>query len=430
MNWERSFAEFGFGFDGSDVVAATSQLSPIRASVLQLAATTRIALSDGLDASGIVTIVDAAQPLFEGLRTFHQALAGIALPTLSPQAYSAALESMPEELFDVLLADYLGRNAPIVLHTLAFLDVVRMETIPAEGHPRSRGLAYAMPNYKWDRIGLLFDEPSTWAEQAYGWGVDFQSDSFIRKLAQIFEYMGGFAEIREMSQAQATVFLPHLAASPAPPTFALAPIIKSLATFTSGAGSYAAANELGLAFLPVSGKTDATRRSDSGIAIAPYTEGSIADTIELAPNKQIKLSGNVGVVGGIVFSFRPSGPGIDVGVDTTAFSGAFTAEFIINPTDGQNTIVLIGEPDSNSHRDLRNCFKCWRQRVEYGRRFLRGRGCQAAACCNRRIERRLAGKHFERATGRSGRRSADRLAQQPRYLLRGWNRYQRNDSDG
>jgi hypothetical protein len=337
---------FGFNFDGSEVVAATSQLAPIRASVQQLASTTRTALADGLDASDLVTIAEAAQPLFEGLGTFHQAISGIVPATLSPQDYAAALESMPEELFDVLLTDYLSANAPIVLHTLAFLGAVRTDRIPAGGDPRSRGLAYAIPNYQWDRIGLLFDNPSAWAEQAYGWGVNFQSDTFIRRLARIFEYMGGFAEIREMSQAQATVFMPHLAASSVPPTFALAPIIKSLATFTSGAGSYIAANELGLAFLPVAGKSDATRRSDSGIAVAPYTEGSIADTIDLAPNKQIKLTGDIGAVGGIVFSFRPSGPDLDVGVDATAFSGAFTAELIINPTEGQNTIVLIGEPDS------------------------------------------------------------------------------------
>lgn len=337
---------FGYDFDGSEVVAAADQLAPMAASVQQLASTTRTALADGLDAEDLVTIADAAQPLFEGLGTFNQAINGIIPGTLSPQDYAAALESMPEELFDVLLTDYLTGNAPLVLHTLAFLDVVRTEKIPAEGDARSRGVAYAMPVYQWDRIGLLFDNASAWAEQAYGWGVDFQSDKFIRRLARIFEYMGGIAEIREMSVAQAIVFMPHLAASPVAPSFALAPIIKSLSTFTSGAGSFEAASELGIAFLPVSGKTDATRRSDSGLGVAPYTEGTIADAIELAPNKQIKLTGNIGAVGGIVFSYRPSGADLDVGVDATAFTGSFTAELIVSPAEGQSTIVLIGEPES------------------------------------------------------------------------------------
>lgn len=317
------------------------------ASVQQLASTTRTALADGIDAADLVTIADAAQPLFEGLGTFHQAIAGVIPGTLSPQDYAAALESMPEELFDTLLTDYLSSRAPLVLHTLAFLDVVRSDKIPAEGDARSRGLAYAMPAYKWDRIGLLFDDASAWAEQAYSWGVDFESDKFIRRLARIFEYLGGFAEIREMTDAQATVFMPHLAGSRVPPTFALAPIVKSLVTMSSeDAGSFEAATELGLAMLPVSGKTDATRRTDSGIAVAPYTEGTIADTIDLSPNKQLKFTGDIGAVGGIVFSYRPSGADVDLGIDAAAFSGAFTVELAVNPPEGQTTIVLIGEPDS------------------------------------------------------------------------------------
>ena len=65
---------FGFDFDGNEVVAAADQLGPMGASVLQLASTTRTALADGLDAEDLVTIADAARPLFEGLRTFHEAI--------------------------------------------------------------------------------------------------------------------------------------------------------------------------------------------------------------------------------------------------------------------------------------------------------------------------------------------------------------------
>ena len=216
---------------------------------------------------------------------------------------------MPEELFDVLLADYLR---PECSYRSAHSGVSRCgaewkrSQLRTSTIPRSR-VCDAGVQVGSHRAAVRRSK-STWAEQAYGWGVEFQSDSFIRKLAQIFEYMGGFAEIREMSAAQTTCFMPHLAASPVPPTFALAPILKSLATFTAGGGSYAAANEIGLAFLPVSGKTDATRRSDSGIAIAPYTEGSIADTIELAPNKQIKLSGKSVPLAELFSASVPAGP--------------------------------------------------------------------------------------------------------------------------
>jgi hypothetical protein len=339
---------FGFEFDGSQVSAAAGQLAPMAASIEELSETTSAALADGIDAADLVTIADAAQPLFEGIANFSESISNIAPGgALSPQDYASALEAMPEELFDVLLTEYLSLNAPIVLHSLAFLDVVRNEKIPAQGHARSRGIAYAMPSYQWDRIGLLFDDPSAWAEQSYGWGVDFQSDKFIRRLARIFEYLGGYAEIREMSPAQTAVFMPHLAASPVPPTFALAPVVKSLATRTSEeAGAYEGINELGLAFFPVAGKTDPASNADNGIGVAPYTEGTIAESIDLSANKQLKLTGNIGAVGGIVFSYRPSGASVDLGVDEVAFSGSFTVELVVNPSDGQATIIFIGEPGS------------------------------------------------------------------------------------
>lgn len=337
---------FGYDFDGSQVGTAANQLAPMATAARELASTTRTALADGLDVADLPEIADAAQPLFEGLGTFHESISGITPGSLSPQAYATALESLPEELFDVLLTDYLSAHAPLALHSLAFLDVVRSETIPAEGDPRSRGLMYSMPSYQWDRMSLLLDNPSSWAEQSYGWGVDFQSDKFIRRLANIFEYLGGYAEIREMSQAQTSVFLPHLAGSPMPPTLTLAPIIKSLATLASGDSSFQATNELGLAFIPIAGRTDATLRTDSGIAIGPYTEGAIDTVIPISEDKEISITGNVGAVGGIVFNFRPSGASIDLGVNATAFEGSFTAELTVSPAEGADTIVLIGEADS------------------------------------------------------------------------------------
>ena len=87
-----------------------------------------------------------------------------------------------------------------------------------------------MPVYRWDRLRLLFEDASEWAEQAYGWGVAFDSDTFILRLVRIFEYLGGLAEIREMSEGQAAVLMPHLATSPVKPSFALAPIVRTRST--------------------------------------------------------------------------------------------------------------------------------------------------------------------------------------------------------
>jgi len=335
---------FGLPFDGAEVTGPAGQLAPLRGTIQQLASTTNVALSDGLDAPDLIAIANAARPLFQNIDTFHDAFSSLAPPGgMTPQQFTQALASLPEELFNVLLTDYLSAYAPLLLHTLAFLDVTRTDVVPASGTSRSRGVAYSLPVYQWERIGLLFDDASEWASQAYGWGVDFDSDKFILRLVRIFEHLGGTAEFREMSDAQAAVFVPELAASPVRPSFALAPIVKTETIESSEAGDFEASAEFGLALMPV---TTPGNAADDGLAIGPYSEGAIAQTVQLTDNIDVTLAGAVGAVGGVIFSFRPSGVRHDIGVDELAFEGAFSAELVINPPTGQNTIVLIGAPNA------------------------------------------------------------------------------------
>lgn len=332
----------GLPFDGAEVAGPAGGFAPMRDSIRQLASTTSDALSDGIDAADLVAITSAARPLFRALDTFGAAFASLSPPgNLTPEEFAQALAGLSQELFDVLLTDYLSAYAPLLLHTLAFLDVIEAEEIPATGDPRSRGLAYERPAYRWGRIGLLFDDASEWAAQAYGWGVAFQSEVFIYRLARIFEYLGGMAEIRDMSDGQAAVFAPNLASSPVRPSFALAPIVKTQSIETSEAGDFEATNEFGLALIPL--ETPETP-ADAGIAIGPYAEGTVAQTVPLDDRVELTLEGSVAAVGGVVFSFRPSGTNFDLGVDELAYEGTFGAELVINPATGQNTIVLIGEP--------------------------------------------------------------------------------------
>jgi hypothetical protein len=147
---------------------------------------------------------------------------------------------------------------------------------------------------------LLVDDASKWAEQAYGWGVAFDSDTFIFRFARIFQYLGGLAEIREMSEGQATVLMPHLATSPAKPTFALAPIVRTESTQVSDDGEFVAINEVGLALLPVAGKAGP---GDAGFAIAPYTEGTITTKFKLRESTELELTGAIGAVGASCSAF-------------------------------------------------------------------------------------------------------------------------------
>jgi hypothetical protein len=336
---------FGLAFDDANVGGPFGQLAAVRASILDLQDATETALADGLSAADLVTIATAAAPAFQSIAHFEQSLSGLPAPNgLSASDFAAAIEAVAEELFDALLTDYLSANAPLALHSLVFLDVVATEAIPASGDPRSRGLAYVRTTYRWDRIGLLFDDASQWAAQAYGWGTNFDSDRFIFRLTKIFEYLGGIAEVREMSEAQAAVFMPQAATLPVKPHMALAPIRRGQSIVAQPDGTNALmSNEVGLAILPVDGVSGP---ADKGIGVAPYTEGTIAADIPIKDTLDLKLTGNIGALGGVVFSFRPSGATHDIGIDAAAFNGDFTAELIVHPKAGQNTIVLIGDPAS------------------------------------------------------------------------------------
>lgn len=337
---------FGFDLSGSDLNNAAAQLGPTRAALVDFAEQARTAAADGLDASRIAALANAARPLFDGIRTIGQAFTGVVPPGMSAQEFAQSLTSFPEELFNALLTDYLTDTAPPVLHILALLDVTKVERVPALGDARSRGLTYGLVVYDWDRIGLLFDDPRGWAEQAYGWGTDFDSETFIFRLARIIEYLGALADVHDMSEPQVAAFMPHLVDSPLRPPIAFAPIVRANTFTDDGDLDLGASGEFGVALFPVAGETDATRRSDGGIAIAPYTEGTVAQTRAIADFANLTLSGTIGAVGGVVFAFRPSGAETAAGVGETAYSGSFSAELVVSPAPNQQSILFLGEENA------------------------------------------------------------------------------------
>ncbi len=336
---------FGFSVGGTDVGAAATQFGGMRTAINQFGDRCRSVIANDFDPTDVAAAAEAALPLFEALRTMPQTLSGLSPAGLSPQAFAQSLATFPEELFDALLTDYLVRYAPIVLHALALLGVIRSEKIPPSGDVRSRGLDYARPVYDWDRIRVLFDDPSDWAAQAYGWGVDFDSNTFILRLARIVEYIGGLVQIDDMSDALAELFMPHIVGSTTRPIIALAPIMRMDTFGDDGEIDVEASGEIGLAIFPVAGDTDATRRSDGGIAIGPYADGAVTQSVALSETATMTLTGSLGAVGGVVFGFRPSGAQVETGLDATAFAGAFGIDLAVTPSTGADAIVVLGSAD-------------------------------------------------------------------------------------
>jgi hypothetical protein len=154
--------------------------------------------------------------------------------------------------------------------------------------------------------------------------------------------MGGAADIREMSDEQIAAFLPHLVGTGAAPRLALAPLVSHRGVDARGFIDPATVAEAGLALFPAGGPSPAA----TGLAVGPYSRGSLAAKHSPAPGWEVAATGSIGAIGGAVFKFLPGGNTLATGVGTTAASGSFGIDLVIrDPAGGK--MVLIGEPGSS-----------------------------------------------------------------------------------
>ncbi|WP_431283627.1 DUF6603 domain-containing protein [Humitalea sp. 24SJ18S-53] len=253
---------------------------------------------------------------------------------MGAQAYASGLQTLPEELVDLLLTDWLSARLPFALHGLALIDVYRPFGVPATGDPASRGIAYTRHLYDWSRIGLLFSDADAWARESYGWGIDFDSDKALHRIGEALRFIGGTAYLEDLTEPQIQAFVPHLANSPFAIAMMKAPIIKA-------AGAPVAA-EFGIAALPVSSGSPASK----GLGIAPYAEGTIAQTLTPADGFKITIQGSVGAVGGVVFQFQPGTATVRKGIGATAYDGDFGVELLVGPDDPAQKLIFFGDADS------------------------------------------------------------------------------------
>jgi hypothetical protein len=334
---------FGISFSASSLTAATSGLAPLRDGARALASTAQDAATNGLRPADITALFEAARALFTKLGDIPSTLSGIVADDLTPQALAQTLESLAEELIDLLLADYLITRLPIATYLLNLLDVYRPTTVPAA----ERGVIYVRHTFDWSRIGLLFNDPEGWARAAYNWGIDLASDKLIWRLARVIELVGGVVKIDEMTPAQIAAFLPDWPTPTSPPTMALAPLVSKIVIADDGALDATASGEAGIALFPVSGKSPPSGPTDKGIATGPYVEGQAGASADFGGGWSAQVTGSLGAVGGIVFAVRPSGIEVATGLEATAFSGAFTLELTKGPVNGATTVTLVGQPGSS-----------------------------------------------------------------------------------
>jgi hypothetical protein len=334
---------FGIAFSINSLTGAVTTLAPLRDGVRAIATAAEDATTSGLQPADIKALFEAARALFTSLENISSTFSALTAEGMTPQALVQVLTSLPEEVFDLLLADYLRTRSPIALWLLHLLDVYRPQTIPAT----ERGIRYVRHTFDWSRVSLLFNDPESWARAAYDWGVNLDSDKLIWRLARVIELIGGVVLVQEMTLEEVAAFMPDWPSRTSPPKMAKAPLIRKEVLADDGTFDAAASGEAGIALFPVSGKSPPTGSADRGIAAGPYLEGEAGASADFGDGVSAQVNGSLGVVGGIVFAVRPSGIEVATGIDATAFSGAFTLEVTKGPVEGAATVTLIGQPGAS-----------------------------------------------------------------------------------
>jgi hypothetical protein len=329
---------FGISFDADDLAPAAANLVPLGSGVRALATAAQEAADGDLAPEDIGPLFEQSRALFGSLSTLSGNFSGLPSDAMTPQALAESLAALPEELFELLVADYLDIRVPAMLYLLNLLDVYRPQVVDES----VRGLSYVRHEFDWSRIRLLFDDPEGWARAAYGWGVDLESDELIWRVSRLIEFIGGAVHVAEMNAVEQAVFLPDWPNPVSPPNMARAPFVRKLAVADDGSFDAAASGEAGVALFPVSGISPPGAAADRGLGVGPYLEGDAGASADLDSGFSVRVNGSLGAVGGIVFALRPSGVDVSTGIGTTAFSGAFTVELTKQPAAGESTLRLVG----------------------------------------------------------------------------------------
>ena len=181
---------FGFDLAGNDVVAAATQLEPMGEEIVDLGGVIRTAIANGMGVNDVVSIATSAGRSFRdcepSIRRWRRGAAGHDGASLRAVLAVVARGTVRPP------ADRLPQRAPLALHALALLDVAATEIVPAAGAPAiARPAPTRAPSIAGTASACCSIDAEEWAEQAYGWGVAFDSDMFILRLVRIFEYLGG-----------------------------------------------------------------------------------------------------------------------------------------------------------------------------------------------------------------------------------------------
>lgn len=153
--------------------AGVSYLGPFKPLIQTISDTADALASDtGLDSAAIAKL---ARNLVDTIRAIAALLAGLRDQLPAGAAGSSLvtgtdfLETLPRKLFDLLLIDFLAREAPGMLGALRVLSIVRMRPALADGD--ANRVDHISLVVAWEELPRLVTNPLGELEHYYGWGT-------------------------------------------------------------------------------------------------------------------------------------------------------------------------------------------------------------------------------------------------------------------
>lgn len=279
---------------------------------------------ENLELEQIIAVLEDISELYTALRELHVNLSELSLP-----------DSFYEELFNLLIAEYLYRFHPAIYSITRILGVIDAQEISDD-----RDLVYVRYDIDWQRIPDFITDPKQAMADLYGWGTaDFNVDLLLYRIGYLFNIIKMYTRYESMDENLISTFYPSAADREFPPKYTKMPLHKS---GSEGEDGLTISAETGFAAMPVEGET----ATDSGIGLMPYVEGDLVTSVDLSSDGSLtaSFSADLDIDGGVVFSVRPES-GLDV-EKLTSVAADFQFELKKTPGPDKDAIVLIGSPDS------------------------------------------------------------------------------------
>jgi hypothetical protein len=266
------------------------------------------------DAASDSDVVLALPATFARVSAIVEAIRGLRAELDAAATSVAHLDQLPRRLLDFVLLDYLERQRPSLHDVLLLLGLIERVS-PASDRPAR--VAH------WDRLALLFEDPSRIADDVYRWSTDFDADLFLERLVKVmqrFSLPGGMYPQAEAARAA----LGNASTSLQEVRF---PIFQR--GFTPE--SYA---QFGVTFTPA----EAQGAEMKGLALMPYLMGGSTFDFAVCDRGQLEFESTADVTGvGLVVR-----PPLDVH-PLLNIEGAFrVAVRVIEKPDRAEETVLIG----------------------------------------------------------------------------------------